>query len=232
MTPLTPRILLLSALSAAALLAGCASTPGPQSDLTSRTALDAWTREVRVTPQPQDIRLAPHETGLSVSQANALEGFVVAWMRAEARDVIVRASDTGPGARGANRVAWDARDRLVSLGVPASNIKMTAYDGEGDPKAPVIISFNQYVAEVPSCGSWRDLSHSNDNLAYSNFGCAMTANIAAQVANPQDLITPRDAQLAEGGNREIIYEKYRKGEATGATRDEKATGQVSQVVVN
>jgi pilus assembly protein CpaD len=227
---MTPRILLLSTLSAAALLAGCASASGPQAQLTSGTALDAWSREVKVVAEPQDIRLAPHETGLSVNQANALEGFVGDWMRAEARDIVVRAADTGPGARGANRVAWDARDRLVSLGVPAGKIRMMAYDGEGDPKAPVVLSFNRYAAEVPQCGAWRNLSHSNDNRAYDNFGCALTANMAAQVANPQDLVSPRDTQPVEGGSREAMYEKFRKGEATGSKRDEKASGQVSQVV--
>lgn len=227
---MTPRILFISALSAAALLAGCATPSGPQAMLTSGTSLDAWQREVKVVAEPQDIRLAPHETGLSVNQANALEGFVGDWMRAEARDIVVRAADTGPAARGSNRVAWDARDRLVSLGVPAGKIRMMAYDGEGDAKAPVVISFNRYAAEVPQCGAWQNLSHSNDNRAYDNFGCALTANMAAQVANPQDLISPRDTQPAEGGARETMYEKFRKGEATGSARDEKASGTVSQVV--
>lgn len=227
---MTPRILLLTALSAAALLAGCATAKGPQADPTTPTALDAWAREVKVVAQPQDIRLAPHETGLSVTQADALEGFVTAWMKAEGRGITVRASDTGPAARGANRTAWDARDRLISLGVPAASIKMTAYDGADDPKAPVIISFNQFVAEVPQCGSWRNLSHSNDNRAHDNFGCAVTANLAAQLANPEDFNSPRDQQLAEGGNRDAMYEKYRKGEATGSKRDDKASGAVSQVV--
>lgn len=227
---MNPRILLLTALSAAALLAGCATASGPQADPTTPTALDAWSREVKVVATPQDIRLAPHETGLSVTQAAALEGFVVAWMKAEGRGITVRASDTGPSARGSNRVAWDARDRLVSLGVPAASIKMAAYDGEGDPKAPVIISFNTFVAEVPQCGGWRNLSHSNDNRAYDNFGCAVTANLAAQVANPEDLVSPRDQQPAEGGNRDVMYDKYRKGEATGSKRDDKASGAVSQVV--
>lgn len=224
------RILLLSALSAAALLAGCATASGPQADPTTPTALDAWSKEVKVVSTPRDIRLAPHETGLSVTQADALEGFVTAWMKAEARGVTVRASDTGPAARGANRTAWDARDRLISLGVPAASIKMVAYDGADDPKAPVIISFNQFVAEVPQCGSWRNLSHSNDNRAYDNFGCAVTANLAAQVANPEDLVSPRDQQPVEGSSRDAMYDKFRKGEATSSKRDDKASGAVSQVV--
>ncbi|HYE45687.1 MAG TPA: CpaD family pilus assembly protein [Caulobacter sp.] len=225
------RIFLLSALSAAALLAGCATASGPQADPMTATPLDAWNREIKVVPQPLDIRLAPHETGLSTNQAGALEGFVGAWTQAEAREIVVRAPDTGPSARGANRVAWDARDRLLSLGVPAGRIRMMAYDGDGDPRAPVVISFNRYTVDTPKCGSsWRNLSHSNDNRVHDNFGCAVSSNLAAQVANPEDLIEPRDMPLGDAQNRTVMFDKFRKGEATGSARDEVAKAAVSQVV--
>lgn len=227
---MTPRILLLSALSAAALLAGCATATGPQVDPTTATPLDAWGKEVKVLAQPQDIRLAPHDTGLSTNQSNALEGFVGNWLDAEGREIVVRAPDTGPSARGANRVAWDARDRLLSLGVPANRIRMQAYDGGDDPRAPVVVSFNRYVVETPKCGTWRNMSHSNDNRVYDNFGCAVTSNLAQQVANPEDLIEPRDMPLGDAQNRTTMFDKFRKGEATGSARDEVAKAAVSQVV--
>jgi pilus assembly protein CpaD len=228
---LMTRNLLLSALSAAALLAGCATASGPQADPTTATPLDAWNREIQVIPQPQDIRLAPHDTGLSTNQSTALEGFVGNWLDAEGREIVVRAPDTGPTARGANRVAWDARDRLLSLGVPAARIRMMAYDAGDDPKAPVVVTFNRYTVDTPKCGSnWRNLSHSNDNRVHDNFGCAVTSNLAAQVANPEDLISPRDMPLGDAQNRTTMFDKFRKGEATGSARDDVAKAAVSQVV--
>jgi pilus assembly protein CpaD len=58
----------------------------------------------------------------------------------------------------------------------------------------------------------------------------VTANLAAQVANPEDLVSPRDQQPVEASSRETMYDKNRKGEATGSKRDDKASGAVSQVV--
>ncbi|MBI1405561.1 MAG: pilus assembly protein CpaD [Caulobacter sp.] len=232
MTFASPRLrpALLATLAAAALLAGCATASGPQADPTIATPLDAWDREVKVSAMPEDIRLAPHETGLSANQATALEGFVRSWMMAQAREIVVRAPDSGPNARGANRVAWDARDRLLSLGVPANRITMSAYDSGGEDAAPVVISFNRYAVEVPKCGNWRNLSSNADNRVYDNFGCAVTANMAAQVANPEDLLRPRDMTPTDAQERATVFDKYRKGEATGAARDAKASGAVSQVV--
>jgi len=220
----------LSALAAFALLAGCATATGPQADNLAPTALDAWSSQVKVLPAPVDIRLAPHDTGLSAPQSTALEGFVAEWLKAEGRQIVVRAPDTGPEARGANRVAWDARDRLLALGVPPGAIRMQAYDGGDQPRAPVVISFSRYVVETPTCGTWRNLSHSNDNRVYDNFGCSLAANMAAQIANPEDLLEPRDMTAADAQQRGVMFEKYRKGKATGSERDEKATGAVSLVV--
>jgi pilus assembly protein CpaD len=232
LSPFSARLAgpLMSALAAAVLLAGCATATGPQTDPMLKTPLDAWDKEIKVVATPQDMRLAPHETGLSVTQADALQGFVGSWMRDEAREIIVRAPDTGPTARGANRVAWDARDRLLSLGVPASNIRMMAYDAGADATAPVVVSYSTYTVETPTCGTWRNLSHSNDNRVYDNFGCAVASNMAAQVANPQDLLGPRDMTPADAQQRGVMFDKYRQGKATGSERDAKASGAVSQVV--
>jgi pilus assembly protein CpaD len=43
-------------------------------------------------------------------------------------------------------------------------------------------------AEVPNCPNWSTPSEPNlDNRTMSNFGCGVNANIAAMVANPEDL---------------------------------------------
>jgi pilus assembly protein CpaD len=48
-------------------------------------------------------------------------------------------------------------------------------------------------AEVPGCPNWSVPSNPNwDNRAMSNFGCAVNSNLAAMVANPEDLIHGRE----------------------------------------
>lgn len=48
-------------------------------------------------------------------------------------------------------------------------------------------------AEVPGCPNWSVPSQPNwDNRAMSNFGCSVNTNLAAMVANPEDLVHGRE----------------------------------------
>lgn len=48
-------------------------------------------------------------------------------------------------------------------------------------------------AEVPNCPNWSVPSEPNyDNRNMSNFGCGVNSNIAAMVANPEDLLRGRE----------------------------------------
>jgi pilus assembly protein CpaD len=49
-------------------------------------------------------------------------------------------------------------------------------------------------AEVPNCPNWSVPAQPNyENRTMSNFGCGVNSNIAAMIANPEDLIHGRDA---------------------------------------
>jgi pilus assembly protein CpaD len=49
-------------------------------------------------------------------------------------------------------------------------------------------------AEVPGCPNWSVPSQPNfNNRSMSNFGCGVNSNIAAMVANPEDLIHGRES---------------------------------------
>jgi len=48
-------------------------------------------------------------------------------------------------------------------------------------------------AEVPNCPNWSQPAQPNfDNRSMSNFGCGVNSNIAAMIANPEDLIHGRE----------------------------------------
>lgn len=72
-------------------------------------------------------------------------------------------------------------------------------------------------AEVPGCPNWSAKSDLNDvNGTYPNYGCAVNGNLAAMVADPEDLIR---GQQAQGGSSEATstkaIESYRGAAPTG-----------------
>lgn len=234
---ITPTPVLLSQAAATglvlALLTACASGPAPsKSDaLPARTATEQWNDRVKVTAQPDEILLAPHAQGLSSAQQQALDDLLGRWLRDEGREIVVNAPIGGPNADAAGRMAFAARLRLVGQGAPPSAVRVVGYDAGGDPAAPLKVGYLRHAASIPNCGQyWENLTATRDNGVYENFGCAVTANMAAQVANPEDMVRPRDSTPADSQRRDIVLEKYRRGETTASAKDEQATGAVSKAV--
>jgi pilus assembly protein CpaD len=58
----------------------------------------------------------------------------------------------------------------------------------------------------------------------------MAANLAAQVANPEDLLRPRDSTPDRRGPRDVVLGKYRKGEVTSSAKDDQANGSISKAI--
>ncbi len=72
-------------------------------------------------------------------------------------------------------------------------------------------------AEVPNCPNWsRPADPDPMNRSMSNFGCAVNSNIAAMVANPEDLLHGREGGLATDTTTATrAVELYRSKPPTG-----------------
>ena len=212
-------------------LSACASSgEGPESVALARTETAQWTNRVHVDSQPDEVLLVLHAEGLSVAQSQALDGLVSRWLAAEAREIVVSAPTGGTSGEVSGRMAVAARQRLIAMGAPAAKVRVMGYDAAGAPNAPLKVGFLRYVAQVPQCGGWENITGTRNNTAYENFGCAVTANMAAQVANPEDLLSPRPEGPIDSGRRATVLDKYRKGEVTSSAKDDQSNGVVSKAV--
>lgn len=218
------KIVLMAA--AAASLSACASAPTDQGpSTTAATETQQWADKIKVTSAPDEIVLAPHATGLSANQSAALEDLHRRWLEAEGRELVVTAPNT------AGLMATQIRDRLIGLGAPGARVRVVGFNPAGPEDDTIRVGFLRYQAEKLKCGeAWENLTATRNNTAYDNFGCAMAANLAAQVANPEDLIRPRDMTPVDAGRRDRITGLYRKGEITSSAKDEQASGSVSKAI--
>ncbi|MBU1346049.1 MAG: CpaD family pilus assembly protein [Alphaproteobacteria bacterium] len=203
----------LIVVAAATLLSACAGAagtgPAPLTP-TSRFAL-------QVEPGVERIALAVHETGLSSNQARALQDMVNRFA-AEGAPVLVIEAPSGDDPAAAD-VAWRIHGALQASGVPAHQLQMASYYAP-DPRAPVLVGFETVQASVPRCGtSWTNLGRTGANAGYANFGCAVTANLAAQIADPRDIVTPRAMTPGSAARRSVVLDNYRAGEQTSAPRE-------------
>lgn len=194
-------------------LSACATPPGP-SEAGAPSPLNPISRfAMKTVPATDQIALAPHETGLSPAQINALKA--LAARREQATDSVVVVS-LPRGAAAADAVARTADQIQAQLGVAGVQAVRTAYDS-GDAKAPILVSFTYEKIESPACGRWNDLTSVADNSnVYANFGCAVTANMAAQIANASDVDHPRAEDVPDAERRAVVLDKYRAGKVTSA----------------
>ena len=213
-----------TAVLGAAALAGCASHApmGP----VALTPTEQY--GVQVTSAPEQIALGLHPAGLTVTQQAALGQFVSRWRDNGGGPVSVRAPVDAADPGSARRMQAQAAAYIVKLGVPAESLQVSGYVSNRAPGAPLLASYDRFEARGPNCsGAWGSLTTTGGNRVYDHFGCSLSANVAVQVANPRDFLAPAVETPADDGRREIVLDKYRKGEVTSSAKDDQANGKVS-----
>ena len=85
------------------------------------------------------------------------------------------------------------------------------------PPGTARVVVTRSVAYVPDCPNWSAKSDLNfANAIYPNYGCAVNGNLAAMVADPQDLIRGQEGtgEVLIGGGTKAI-DAYREQPTTG-----------------
>ncbi|PZO04508.1 MAG: pilus assembly protein CpaD [Alphaproteobacteria bacterium] len=215
------RQTLLISLAASALLAGCMGAPAEGLGPVPLTPTQRFT--LQVEPGIERIALAVHDTGLSANQQNAVLDVARRFGQEGAASIIIEAPSGQDVV--ASELAWRVKGLLEQMGIPAHQLQVVAYNAP-DPRAPVLVGYESLRARVPQCGrAWGSLTRTANNESSANFGCAVTANLAAQIADPRDIIAPRTMTPVDGARRSVVIDKYRKGEPTAAVREELLTNQ-------
>ncbi len=168
---------------AAAMLAGCQHTPY---DLPDR-GLSAVNVPV-VTRSDYALDLAAPDGSLPSSEQARLDS----WFRSlqlSYGDAIYVDGPYADGAReGVARVAGQY-GMMLSAGAPVTQGAV--------PPGSIRVVVSRARAEVPNCPNWSVPSNPNyNNRNMSNYGCAVSSNIAAMIANPDDLLHGREGQTA------------------------------------
>lgn len=85
------------------------------------------------------------------------------------------------------------------------------------PPGMVRVVVSRTRASVPGCPNWSLPAQPNyNNRTMPNFGCAVNANLAAMVANPEDLLHGREgAASADGSTGARAIQMYRNWPLTG-----------------
>jgi pilus assembly protein CpaD len=200
------------AVAIAALLAGCANR---DSVVVGSIPDDYRTNHpivISEKDQKLDLPVAASAKGMTETQRQALLGFFDTY-DTSAAPVLTIAVPSGSANEIAARTA--ARDfaRLASAsGIRSNRIAMASYQASSaEVSAPVRLVYTSIRAHTDKCGRWpEDLLETTENKHYANFGCSYQNNLAAQIANPTDLLGPRKRTTIDAENRSEVIDVYRR----------------------
>ena len=142
---------------------------------------------ITLTKGAKTLDVASNDASLSPQQIDAVRGFVNQATSAGVTPLTVtRPSGGGNSARVASEIA----SLMVSEGVARNAVNFRVYKAAST--APVRVSFISTYAATKPCGDWsKDLADTSDNTSYPNLGCAVQADLAAMIADPNTVIFPK-----------------------------------------
>lgn len=213
----TLKIAAFAALGALSVtLAGC-GTVKPSREVTGSIPDDYRTRhpitiaEVRHT---LDVPVASGDREMNVATRDAIRGFIQAYKATASSTVSVAYPDGALNSGAARHARKEIRAVLNEMGVSGNRIVETSYPANAaNQSLPVQISYVAVTAMTNECGQWPEdlVSNTEDNRNWSNFGCASQQNLAAQIANPMDLVAPRAMSPIDAERRAEVIKVYREG---------------------
>ncbi|UZF91532.1 CpaD family pilus assembly protein [Bosea sp. NBC_00550] len=235
---IAPRLLAF-ALAFGALAGGCAGK-GAQADPPSIAPVDTRERHpivLRDAPRSLDVFVGRAGGSLDSRQAEDVAGFAREYRRS-GKGGLVAEVPKGSRREGATHDTLSGiRATLARNGVSPNALSVRSYPIQ-DPglASPIRLSFASLQAVVPhQCGQWptdlgsSDFKFSASNEPYWNLGCSSQATLAAQVADPIDLVRARDEGRPDIVKRMGAIAKVREGKDP-STQYRQQTPQINATV--
>ncbi|MGC4391967.1 MULTISPECIES: CpaD family pilus assembly protein [unclassified Agrobacterium] len=205
---------------AAGLLQGCARDP-----MTTNAIPDDYRTRHPITlseaEHSLDIPISAGDSRLTTAAADNVRGFAQNYASMSTGVINIQIPSGSANSAAASRMAKQIRSALSGAGVAPGKIMETRYAASpnGDA-APIRLSYVAVTAMTGQCGQWpEDLSDNTfANKNWYNFGCASQSNLAAQIANPMDLVGPRGMSPIDAERRAVVIETYR-GKPSTVTAD-------------
>ena len=216
--------LALTLAAGTALLAGCKTLEEPGGHMTGAVVVNHNERHpILVSQEPTSMSLSipAGSRGLTGGQVAQVEGFLTRFRASDAGNskLVIAVPQGGANEPAAMRAAGQLNGLIKEAGFGDNAVQVQPYPAGRGSNAPIRFSYMRYVAQGPDCGYWpSNLAGDKRNLNYHNFGCAQQANLAAQIANPADLVTPRTMDASDPERRALVFDRYRQGRSPASEK--------------
>lgn len=109
------------------------------------------------------------------------------------------------------------RGLMAQNGLNPSALQSGSYQSAPGAPAPVVVSYRALRAIPQDCRGMSNIANTYNNQPQSNYGCFMSANLAAMITDPRQLLEPYAQGTPNSQRRTVVYDKYIQGDTTAAT---------------
>lgn len=199
----------------AAAIAGCARTDREQIEV-GGIPLDYRARHPIVLDEQEktlDVPVASGARELNIPVKSNIRAFASEFAAAGTGSMFVILPSGSPNAHAVRTVKGDIMEALTDGGAPRNRIVFQHYDASAHGSAAAVrLSYNAVTASAGPCGNWPDdLTDTKYNRNYYDYGCSSQANLAAIIANPVDLMGPRETSQIDATQRAAVIQDYQAG---------------------
>ncbi|RWB99442.1 MAG: pilus assembly protein CpaD [Mesorhizobium sp.] len=200
------------AVAVAALLAGCAN----RDSITVGAVPDDYRTNhpivIAEKNQKIDLPVGAGDRGMTGSQRDTLLGFLDGYDKSAAPTLTISIPSGSANEIAATAAGRDFARLAIASGISRNRIVITTYQSvSAEASAPIRVAYVLVKAQTDRCGRWpEDLMQTSENKHYADFGCSYQNNLAAQIANPTDLLGPRKQSDIDAENRGAVVDVYRQ----------------------
>jgi pilus assembly protein CpaD len=228
----------LAFVSIAALMAGCKTTASTE-EVVASIPNDYRLRHpiaVREKAQTLTVFIGDRRGTLTPTQRAEVGALASSWRQEATGGLVIEMPLGGANERSAASASREIRSILGAAGVPGHAVEIRPYRTQDPVRLGAIrVTYPRMAAETGPCGQWPDdLGPTTSpnylaNKPHFNHGCSYQRNLAAQIANPEDLVQPRAEGPVVTSRRATAIDKYRRGEATSTVYPDANKGKISDL---
>lgn len=160
-----------------------------------------------------DLPVGSSDTRLSTNQRGAIDGLASAYAAGGSGPVTILVPSGSANQAAAARIARAIEAHLNKRKVANGYIVIEHYQAQASEVAPIRLTYRSMVAQTGQCGRWpEDILANPENKHYADFGCSYQNNLAAQVANPSDLLGPQGTGPIDAERRSKVITDWREGD--------------------
>lgn len=203
-------------------LAAC-STPS------ASTGPSVFNNKIQVAESIERLELYTRPNGLELSARDqaAVNQFLQSYRQSGNGPLYLNIPSNAASGLGVQQAHDVIRQNLRSLGLGSAAMQTGQYQASHGSPAPVVVSYRTLKTIPADCRQLGDTMDTYANQPYDSFGCFHSANLAAMIGDPRQLLEPYELTIPDSQRRQTVYDNYIEGQPTATPQPDR-----QQVTVN